>query len=155
MSEPADPTKGGILESLADEDCRTILRTTHSPRTAPEISEACDIPLSTVYRKVDRLTELSLLETRLRIDAAGRHPTQYQRGIDGLLIQCGPEDALSVSVYRATEHDAGGKFSTTDGEEAPEDRDPTPRRDGPTPARVEFVGDDERAERPRGEDDRE
>jgi hypothetical protein len=143
------------MECLADEDCRAILRATHSPRTAPEISEECDIPLSTVYRKVDRLTELSLLETRIRIDSSGRHPTQYQRGIDGLLIQIGPEDDLSVSVYRATEHDAGGALSTTDGEEAPEDPDPTPRRDGLTPVRVEFVGDDERADRPRGEDDRE
>jgi hypothetical protein len=147
MRESTNPTPSGVMDCLADEDCRAILRTTHGPRTAPEISEECDIPLSTVYRKVDRLAELSLLETRIRIDSSGRHPTQYQRGIDGLLIQLGPRDDLSVSVYRTTERD--GSPTVEDGTGA--DADPPSHREDPTPVKVEFVGEDP-SERTRQDD---
>jgi hypothetical protein len=140
MSDSVDSTPDGVLACLADDDCRTILRATHTARTAPEISECCDIPLSTVYRKVDRLTELSLLETRIRIDSSGRHPTQYQRGIDGLLVQLGPHDDLSVSVYRATSRET----PTDDSRESvgrSEDEGSQPA--DAIPVQVEFVGDAE------------
>jgi hypothetical protein len=140
MSDPVDSTPDGVLACLADDDCRAILRVTHTARTAPEISECCDIPLSTVYRKVDRLTELSLLDTRIRIDSSGRHPTQYQRGIDSLLIQLGPHDDLSVSTYRATSHEtATDEPSGTVGKSGDEGSE----LDDSIPVQVEFVGDAE------------
>lgn len=147
MGESTDPTPSGVVGCLADDDCRAILRTTHGPRTAPEISDECDIPLSTVYRKVDRLTDLSLLEARIRIDSSGRHPTQYQRGIDGLLIQLGPRDDLSVSVYRTAKRD--GAAPAEDVPEADPESVPCPER--PTPVTVEFVGEDEQREPARRE----
>lgn len=143
MSDPAERTPGKVLRCLADDDCRAILRVTHGPRTAPEISDRCDIPMSTVYRKVDRLTDLSLLETRLRIDSSGRHPTQYEREVDGLLVQFGPREEFSVSVYR-TAGRAGDPVGTERG--VGDVDDDGGRGDGrsgePFPVEVEFVGED-------------
>lgn len=50
-----EPSLQAVLDALDDPDCREILRVIDEPMTACEISDATDIPSSTVYRKLDLL----------------------------------------------------------------------------------------------------
>ena len=78
-----------ILEALGDPGCRSILQaTTHQGLTATEIAERCEIPLSTTYRKLELLTEISLLTERTRIQPKRKHASEYELEIAqvGLLI---------------------------------------------------------------------
>jgi DNA-binding transcriptional ArsR family regulator len=78
-----------VIEVLSDEDCRAILAAADSPMTAKELIETCDIPRATVYRKLNRLEEVSLMRSTHRLEDGGLHPTQYQRNVDRLLLQPG------------------------------------------------------------------
>ncbi len=71
------PPAREVLEALADEDARTIIRTLDEPMTAQELQDRCDIPESTLYRKLERLTNAGLLHQRTRIRRDGRHANEY------------------------------------------------------------------------------
>lgn len=71
------PDVADVLAALADEDARTILRTLDEPMTAQELQDRCDIPESTMYRKLDRLTDTGLLHQQTRIRRDGRHTSEY------------------------------------------------------------------------------
>ncbi|WP_419181134.1 ArsR/SmtB family transcription factor [Haloarcula litorea] len=67
-----------LVAALDDEHVRTILAaTSDEPRSANELSELCDVSVSTVYRRVERLTELDLLAEQTRPRADGHHDTVY------------------------------------------------------------------------------
>lgn len=82
--EPPDAAE--ILDVLADEDARTIIRTLTEPMTAKEIQERCDIPESTLYRKLDRLSETGLLHQQTRIRRDGRHTSEYEPAFDEVTV---------------------------------------------------------------------
>lgn len=93
-----EPDRKTILAALKDEDCRTIIEALTEPRTASEISETCDIPLSTTYRKVNKLTEAGLLEERIDIKAGGKHTNRYRVSFDRLDITLGEDGTLIVDL---------------------------------------------------------
>ncbi|MFC6726026.1 helix-turn-helix domain-containing protein [Halobium palmae] len=66
-----------VLDALDDESARHIIRTLTEPMTASELSDACEIPLSTTYRKLDLLTDAKLLDERTEIRSDGHHTTRY------------------------------------------------------------------------------
>lgn len=67
-----------VMSALADKDCRSILlATAEEPLTVSELVDTCEIPTATVYRKVDYLTELSLLNERIRVKPRGRNSHEY------------------------------------------------------------------------------
>ncbi|WP_254811020.1 winged helix-turn-helix domain-containing protein [Natronosalvus amylolyticus] len=73
-----------ILTALNDDDCRTILQTVSDSDerlSAAELSDRCDVPLSTMYRKLEMLTDAALLEERLRIKRSGKHTSEYGQRI--------------------------------------------------------------------------
>ncbi|MDL5363278.1 winged helix-turn-helix domain-containing protein [Halalkalicoccus sp. NIPERK01] len=41
--------------------------------SAPELSEACNASVSTIYRRIERLQEYDLLDERLQLDRDGHH----------------------------------------------------------------------------------
>lgn len=76
-----------LLGALRDEGCRAILdATSDAALSASELSEARDLPLSTAYRKLDRLTEAGLLEERTRIGTAGKHTSEYVCLVDDVVV---------------------------------------------------------------------
>lgn len=75
-----------VLDALDDADARTIIRGLEKPMTASEISERCDIPLSTTYRKLDLLTEASLLTEGTAIRADGHHATTYEVSFEAVRV---------------------------------------------------------------------
>lgn len=92
---------GTVLEAVDDEDSRAILEAAGDPRTARELSTACDIPLSTVYRKLDLLLEASLVEDHVRVRESGHHASQYVRCFDELRVTIGENEGIGVEIPRA------------------------------------------------------
>ena len=89
-----------VLDALDDADARAIIRALVEPMTASELSEECDIPLSTTYRKLDLRTEADLLAEGTEIRADGHHTTTYEVAFDTVRIELTDERRLDVDVVR-------------------------------------------------------
>lgn len=96
--DPPDP--GMVLGALVDDDCRTILNHLDVPRTAAELSEACDIPLSTTYRKLGRMVEATLLEEITEIRDDGQHTTRYRINFTEVTVDVDEDGSLEISISR-------------------------------------------------------
>ncbi|PSQ16441.1 transcriptional regulator [Halobacteriales archaeon QS_8_69_26] len=94
------PDLQDVLDALEDPDCRAFVRALEEPMTASELSEACDVPLSTTYRKLDLLTEASLLGERTEIRKDGQHTTRYAVEFEGVRILLGDDREFVVRVDR-------------------------------------------------------
>ena len=94
--DPEPPSVDEVLDALADDAARQIVAALTEPKTASELSEECDIPLSTTYRKLEMLTDASLLSESTDIRRDGQHTTRYSVSFD----------AVTVSVDDGGEGDA-------------------------------------------------
>ncbi|WP_255193096.1 ArsR/SmtB family transcription factor [Natronobeatus ordinarius] len=96
------PDAESVLEALADDASRDILEaTTEDSLSATEISTRCDIPLSTTYRKLERLTDAQLVEERIRISADGQHAAVYQKCFEDVSVTVTTEGEPEVEVTRS------------------------------------------------------
>jgi DNA-binding transcriptional ArsR family regulator len=101
--EPAPPPER-VLEALGDADCRCLLRAVSAePMTAKGLSAACELPLSTTYRKLDTLREAALVEERTRISTDGRHASEFAPAFDRISVERGPEGSLELGLDPAEE----------------------------------------------------
>lgn len=91
-----------VLSALEDPDCRTIIHTLEEPMTARELSDAGDIPLSTTYRKLDKMTEATLLEELTEIRSDGRHTTRYRIDFTDVTVSLTDKRRLEVAINRPT-----------------------------------------------------
>lgn len=99
-SKPDETTRDDILSALGDCSSRAILReTADRALTAAELSETLDLPLSTVYRKVERLVDVSLVDETNRLSSDGRHPCQYRCAVDEILVAVSDADDRAFDVY--------------------------------------------------------
>jgi DNA-binding transcriptional ArsR family regulator len=89
-----------VLDALDDPDCRTIVRRLTEPMTASDVSEMTDVPLSTTYRKLDLLTEASILEERTEIREGGHHTTNYVLDFESIRIALSDDREFEVSITR-------------------------------------------------------
>lgn len=89
-----------VLDALEDTDCRTIIRNLDEPMTASEVSEECDIPMSTTYRKLDLLSEASLLAEGTQVRPDGHHATQYRVDFEEVSVGLDESRELTVSIVR-------------------------------------------------------
>lgn len=72
-----------LFGSLDDGDVFAILQTVgEDPLSAKEISNRCELPMSTTYRKVNKLADAGLLEESTEISLAGKHTSKYSRCVD-------------------------------------------------------------------------
>ncbi|MFB6165660.1 MAG: helix-turn-helix domain-containing protein [Haloarculaceae archaeon] len=99
VAADADPT---VVDALGDPTCRALLRAADTPETAKELAVDCDLPLSTVYRKLDLLADTPLVEQSTRPRLRGKHPSQYRRAVD------------TVRVDVTAHHPFGGDASDED-----------------------------------------
>ncbi|MDY7081348.1 MAG: helix-turn-helix domain-containing protein [Halobacteria archaeon] len=70
-----------ICEALQDPKSRFIVKKLvyeDEPLDAKKIAEKCSMPLSTTYRKLDALTESSLVEKQTEIRKDGKHTQMYE-----------------------------------------------------------------------------
>jgi DNA-binding transcriptional ArsR family regulator len=99
-SSEDSPSLQAVLDALDDTDCRAILRETAEPMTATELIDACDIPRSTVYGKLELLSDASLVREQDTINPGGGRTTEYERDFDDVTISMDEDDGFSVTVER-------------------------------------------------------
>lgn len=95
-----EPELASVLDALNDEDCRRIVEALSEPMTAEEISEVTDIPLSTTYRKLDRLTDAALLEEGVEVRRDGQHVSRYILVFDEVSIRLSDDQELELELSR-------------------------------------------------------
>ncbi|ELZ76340.1 MULTISPECIES: helix-turn-helix domain-containing protein [Haloferax] len=75
-----------------------LLRVADEPLTVKELSNRADVPLSTAYREVNRLHEVSLLEKSIVVNHTdGRHVSQYCRTFESMEVTV-TDDGLRVEL---------------------------------------------------------
>lgn len=100
VSSEDPPELQDVLDALDDPACRTILRETIEPMTANELLDACDIPKSTLYRKLELLSSASLVREQETINPGGGRVTYYERSFEDVTISMDDTGAFSVNVDR-------------------------------------------------------
>jgi DNA-binding transcriptional ArsR family regulator len=86
VSEDSDPT--AVLSVLDDEHARAILAAASTePMSASELSEVCDASTATVYRRIDDLTELGLLEESISVRPDGNHHSVYRATLERFTLE--------------------------------------------------------------------
>ncbi|MFB6206254.1 MAG: helix-turn-helix domain-containing protein [Haloglomus sp.] len=100
-SESAPPLED-VLSALDDDDCRAIIRALDEPLSAGEVSERCDIPSSTAYRKLDLLTEADLLREATEVRPDGHHTTLYDIDFERVVVALEEDNTLEVGIDRPT-----------------------------------------------------
>jgi len=96
-----------ILHALQDDDCRAVLEATDDESlSASELAQACDLPLSTTYRKLDALTETGLLAEQTRLCSDGKHASEYVRVVDEVLVDADAGFELTISRRAVPERNA-------------------------------------------------
>ncbi len=94
--EPPSPEE--VLDALADDAAQQFVRALSEPKTASELSEECDVPLSTTYRKLEKLADASLLEESTEIRRDGQHTTRYAVGFESITITIEDESERKLVV---------------------------------------------------------
>lgn len=97
------PDLQDVLDALDDAACRTIIERLEEPMTAKEVANACDAPLSTTYRKLDRLSDASLVEERTEVRRDGHHTTRYRRAFEAVMITVDSDDGFDIAIPESTE----------------------------------------------------
>lgn len=92
-----------FLQAVDDSDCRDILNAIEGEAKAvKEVSEECDVPLSTAYRKINRLHEAGLIEEKVRLSGAGNHTNVYEQSFEGALITLTDDGEFEVELVGTT-----------------------------------------------------
>lgn len=97
------PDLQSVLNALDDPDCRTIIEHLEEPMTASELQDASGIPTSTLYRKLELLSEASLVNEGTEIRSDGHHTSVYEIGFEEILVRRQEDNSLTVSINRPTE----------------------------------------------------
>jgi len=70
LSDALELDLEAVFGALTSEQCWDVIRALDRAMTADEIAEACDIPRSTAYQKLESMVEAGLLRKQQRGDAA-------------------------------------------------------------------------------------
>ncbi|AGN00837.1 transcription regulator [Salinarchaeum sp. Harcht-Bsk1] len=98
-----------LLDLLGEARNREILAaTSRETLSAKELSEECDVALSTIYRRVDEMVEHDLLVERTRIESDGSHHSVFDANVDRVGVDVG-DGTIEVSLH--VREDAAERFS--------------------------------------------
>jgi DNA-binding transcriptional ArsR family regulator len=98
LSDEELPELTTVLDALDDEDCRKIVSELSEPMTASEISEESGVPLSTTYRKLELLTDSSLLYEGVEVRADGQHASRYAVDFEEVVIALDESREFEVEI---------------------------------------------------------
>ncbi|WP_396613052.1 ArsR/SmtB family transcription factor [Haloferax sp. S1W] len=101
-TSPPEAWASLVLDALADQTCRrmlTTLRESRDPMTAQELSAVCDVPLSTTYRKLERLTDARLVDETLQLRASGTHTHQYRPRVDSVTLKLNGDEEVEINAF--------------------------------------------------------
>jgi len=99
-----DNIKFKVLATLADSYSRTILQhTKNNPKSAMELAFETNIPISTIYRRLQNLFDLKLLSIAGSISEQGKKFFVYQNNIDAIhTSSTGETIKVRISKYAET-----------------------------------------------------
>ncbi|AEH35977.1 helix-turn-helix domain-containing protein [Halopiger xanaduensis] len=99
VDRAADPDR--IIDALDDDACCDILSVLEEPMTVKEIADEAEVPLSTTYKKVDRLTDTSLVVEEIQLRPGGHHRSQYVARFERLAVEFDENRDLQVEIERS------------------------------------------------------
>ncbi|MFC7028133.1 helix-turn-helix domain-containing protein [Halomicroarcula sp. GCM10025324] len=99
MSREEQPDQQPIFDSLADRDCRRILATLDEPLPAKAVANACELPQTTTYRKLQQLCEAGLVDDRTELRSDGHHTTTYVRDCAGIFVTIEGDEQFDVDLF--------------------------------------------------------
>jgi len=106
LADDAPPELTTVLDALDDEDCRKIVSVLSEPMTASKISEESGVPLSTTYRKLELLTDASLLHEGVEVRSDGQHASRYAVDFEAVVIGLDESRQFEVEIdHRARSPD--------------------------------------------------
>ena len=80
-----EQSKNSLVNILSDRYCRHILQATqYKPKSAMELGKECEIPISTVYRRLQNLHDHHLVQTTGNISEDGKKYFLYKSKVDGI-----------------------------------------------------------------------
>lgn len=100
-----------VFQTLDDQLCREIITQLEEPQTVTEIAESCDIPLSTTYRKVERLQEASLVSQQTEIRQGGHHRARYRVDFVTIFVLLSNDQSIDIEVERPVSDPEDGLLS--------------------------------------------
>lgn len=100
IDSASEPSAAEICAALDDPDCREIIRNLDEPLTAAELTSRCDIPQSTLYRKLELLTDATLLEESTEIRRDGHHASRYALAFEEITLFLEEDQSIGVSIER-------------------------------------------------------
>ncbi|MFQ3319022.1 MAG: putative transcriptional regulator [Natronomonas sp.] len=104
-----DDSADELLELLGEERVRQIIAaTSREPLSAKELSDECDVALSTIYRRVEDMIAHDLLVERTQIQSDGSHHSLYEANVDHLNIEVNDG---AIEVRMQVREDAAERFS--------------------------------------------
>jgi len=98
FEEELSPALEDVLDALDDEDCRAIVSALEEPMTASDIAEESGVPLSTTYRKLELLTEASLLHEGVEVRPDGQHASRYSVSFEDVVISLDEQRTFEVEI---------------------------------------------------------
>lgn len=98
QSADEEPTLQTVLAAIEDADCRRILASLSEPMSAQEIGAECEIPLSTVYRKLELLSDAELVSERIDVSDQGTQTTRYTPDFSRVTVELNEDGVLEVQV---------------------------------------------------------
>ncbi|GAB7017255.1 helix-turn-helix domain-containing protein [Halostagnicola bangensis] len=90
-----------VVTVLDDAACRKIISTLDEPMTASEIATKTELPLSTTYKKLDRLAEASLVRETVGIHQGRHRKSRYIADFSEIAIGLDDEQDLHLSIERS------------------------------------------------------
>lgn len=103
------PEAERLLELLGERRVRQILvATSREAMSARELSEECDVALSTIYRRVDDMIATDLLVEKTAIESDGSHHSVYEANVDHLAVDI---DDGEIDVTMHLDEDAAQRFT--------------------------------------------
>lgn len=111
MSVTDEADADEILALLDDQYAQLILQQTrNNAMSAKEISETCDISISTVYRRTERLTECGLLAEQRVAQSDGNHYSLYEARLDELTVRL-TDEGFEITVAQKATGDLADRFT--------------------------------------------
>ncbi|TBR25748.1 MAG: ArsR family transcriptional regulator [Candidatus Nitrosotenuis sp.] len=105
--EVDDERKDAILEIMSDKYCRAIIESTmDTSKSAIQISIECEIPVSTIYRRLQNLCDSKLLGISGSITSEGKKHFLYQskiRAMTSVFDGSGVKVEIVPNVKKITE----------------------------------------------------
>jgi len=87
-----------FLELLGDEYTHRVLEAVvEKPRTGREIIDAAGVSKATVYRRLEKLEEANLVDSRMNLDEDGHHCKQFHATVESVRVGF-DDDGFTVNV---------------------------------------------------------